>query len=345
MKSRRLDAILVSSTPGVRYLSGFTGSTGLCVVTPRRAFFLTDSRYTLQSKGEVSPAFTRIPAHRGLFEEVARSGVLPRKGVVGFEADDLTVLRYRNLKRLLPGYVYRPLSGLFENLRSIKEREEIASISAAVRISDRVFESLLQEIRPGARECDVAARISFLHRSSGADGDAFDPIVASGPRGAIPHARATRRRIRKGEMVVLDFGCTVGGYRSDLTRTIAIGKPSREMRDVYSVVLDAQNEAIGAARAGLIARDLDGVARRRIAAAGYGRRFTHSLGHGLGLHLHERPRISSLSLDRLRPGMVITIEPGVYLPGKGGVRIEDDVVIHTSGCRVLTAAPKELLVL
>ncbi|MCK5573372.1 MAG: aminopeptidase P family protein, partial [Bacteroidetes bacterium] len=256
----------------------------------------------------------------------------------------VTYAVYQELRRRFPGVQFRPTSDFVEQIALAKDARELGLITQAVRITDRVFEEVLEQIRPGVRELDIAAEISYLHRRMGAEKDAFDPIVASGGRGALPHARPSRRRFTKGDFVTLDFGCTVGGYSSDLTRTVAVGSVSRRKREAYGVVLAAQEEAIDAVRPGMWARELDRIAREKIRKAGYGTYFTHSLGHGLGLHVHERPRISAVSRDRLVKGAVVTIEPGVYLPGEFGLRIEDDVSITRNGCRVLTSAPKELLV-
>lgn len=343
MQEQGLDAFLVTSLPNVRYLSGFSGSNGICVITASEAYFLTDIRYALQSKEDVR-GFRRLVTMVGLFETASRRRLLSGCRKVGFESHHVSHAHYRTIRKLFPRISWKPVSELVEGLALVKDREEIACIAKAAGISDRVFKDIVSVIRPGVRENEIAAKISFLHKSYGAERDAFEPIVASGERGAIPHAGAGPRRIRKGDLVTLDFGCTVNGYASDLTRTIAVGTLSGKGREIYRVVLRAQEEAIEAARAGLLAKDLDAVARRSISSAGFGRYFSHSLGHGLGLRVHERPRISSLSKERLVSGSVITIEPGVYIPGFGGVRIEDDIVLRNNGCRVLTAAPKELMI-
>jgi Xaa-Pro aminopeptidase len=252
---------------------------------------------------------------------------------------------YRELRRRFPGPQFQPTSDFVERIALAKDRHEISLISQAVKLTDTVFQEILGSIRPGVRELEIAAEISYLHRTGGAEKDAFEPIVASGERGALPHARASGRRIKNGDLVTLDFGCTVGGYSSDLTRTVAVGSVSKKKREAYELVLNAQLEAIQSVRPGMWARELDRIARERIRKGGYGKFFTHSLGHGLGLHVHERPRVSSLSRDRLVIGSVITIEPGVYLPGEFGLRIEDDAAVTPDGCEVLTSAPKELLVL
>ena len=227
----------------------------------------------------------------------------------------------------------------------VKDDHEVEMIRRAVGISDKVFDDVLKVIRVGVRELEVAAEISYLHKSLGAERDAFETIVASGERSALPHARATEKKIKAGELLTLDFGCVVNGYNSDITRTIAIGKTSIRAKRMYDVVREAQQEAIESAKGGIWAKDLDAVARKRIERLGYGKYFNHSLGHGLGLHVHERPKVSQLSKERLRSGSVITIEPGVYLPKFGGVRIEDDVLLTESGCVVLNKATKEFIVI
>jgi Xaa-Pro aminopeptidase len=344
LRERRLDALFVSSLPNIRYLTGFTGSNALCVFTATRGFFLTDTRYRDQSRAEVG-GIVRAVTTKTLAATAAERGYLDGCGRVGFESNATTYHQYRALRGLFPRHSLQPTADLVEDLAVVKDDQELACIRRAVAITEQVFLDMLNVVRPGMRENEVAAMISYLQKMYGADGDAFETIVAGGARGALPHARASERKMHSGEFVTLDFGCTVGGYASDLTRTVALGRVTRRMREVYGVVRDAQAAAIAAARPDMWARDLDAVARRHIAAAGYGKFFSHSLGHGLGLHVHERPRVSMLSTERLRTGSVITIEPGIYIPGECGVRIEDDVVLTHTGCEVLTTAPKELLTL
>jgi len=340
LEEEGLDALVVSSLPDIRYLSGFSGSNALCIVTRHRTFFLTDSRYALQCRMEVK-GFRRFVTPLGLLDRAAELGLLRGCRKTGFASDDLTFARYRILRRLFPRTRFRPTTGIVEELAIVKDRREIAAIEKAVAISDKVFRALLPLVRPGVREIDLAAEISYLHRRNGAERDAFDSIVASGERGALPHARATPKKIRRGELVTLDFGCVWQGYGSDITRTVAVGKVPRRAREMYRVVLEAQRESIAAARPGMRARELDAVARGSIRKAGYGRYFRHGLGHGLGLHPHGRPLVSWRSEEVLQAGSVFTIEPGVYIPGYGGVRIEDDVLLTGEGCRVLTKASKE----
>lgn len=337
------DAFVISSPLNIRYITGFSGSNALCVVRKSDAWFLTDSRYALQARMEVK-GFKRKIVKNDLYEEVGLQHMLKGCRKAAFESNTVTYAQYRILKKSNTRVSFAPTNNLVEDIALIKEKGEIEFMRTAARISDKVFASLLGILKPGVVELDIAAEISYLHRKHGAEKDAFDSIVASGVRGAFPHARASSKRLKKGEFVTLDFGCTVKGYNSDITRTVAIGKPPAEACRMYDVVYGAQREAVERARPGLWAKDLDAVARRRITDGGFGRFFTHSLGHGLGLQVHERPRVSPLSKERLYQGSVITIEPGVYVPGVGGVRIEDDVVLTSDSCEVLTQAPKELIV-
>lgn len=344
LESSRLDALLISHMPHVRYLTGFTGSNGLAVISHRRQYFLTDNRYRDQVKAEVS-GFRTIVAPAGLFEAVRKHGILRTAKRVGFEAPYVSMALFTNLKTLFPRRTFVPTSSLVERMCAVKDAHEIELMRSAAAMTDRIFLRVLNVIKPGVTEAEVAAEISYWNRRYGSEGDAFEPIVASGPRGALPHARPSKKKIRKGELVTLDLGSRVRGYHSDLTRTIAVGKPSAKAMTVYRVVLEAQLKAIEAAQAGVPARKLDTVARSHIRRQGFGRYFSHSLGHGLGIEVHETLRLSALSKEILEVGNVVTIEPGIYLPGFGGVRIEDDVVIREKGCEVLNQAPKELIIL
>jgi Xaa-Pro aminopeptidase len=342
MEREGIDAFIVSSLPNVRYLTGFSGSNGLCLVRKADAFFLTDARYTVQSRMEVR-GWKRSIGTNDLFEEIAARNLLKGSHHVGFESLSVTYAQYRTLRKCVGGVTFVATREMVENVALVKDDDELGWIRAAAGTSDRVFSDVLGIVKPGVAELDIAAEISYLHKKYGAQKDAFDPIVASGERGSLPHARASAKRIKKGELVTIDLGCTVGGYNSDMTRTVAVGKVPAQARRVYDAVHRAQLEAVHAARAGMPAKELDGVARQRITKEGYGKYFNHSLGHGLGLQVHERPRVSSLSKDHLVAGSVITIEPGVYIPGFGGVRIEDDVVLAADGCEVLNKTSKDLL--
>lgn len=343
LRDRGIDALLVSALPNVRYLTGFSGSNGVCIAAPgRRAVLITDPRYELQSAAE-APAARRIISADGLPAGALRGGALRGVRRAGVEAAALTVAGLAAWRKAFPRVRFVPVEGLVEGLMAVKEPVEIARIRKAIAISEEVYNAVLPLLRPGVRELDIAAEITYRQRRAGADRDAFEPIVASGPRGALPHARATSRRLRKGELVTLDFGCTVGGYPSDITRTVGIGRVPDRLRRIHATVLRAQTAAIAAARAGITARELDAVARSLITEAGFGARFRHGLGHGLGLVLHERPLLSPRNSEILRAGMVVTIEPGIYIPRVGGVRIEDDILLHDRGCRILTSITNELV--
>ncbi|MCX6137198.1 MAG: Xaa-Pro peptidase family protein [Ignavibacteriales bacterium] len=339
-----LDSFVTTYGPSLRYLTGYSGSHGICIVAPERVVFGTDFRYASQIETEVVADATFI--QRGSLVAAAagkKSFAAGKKA--GIEAEHCPVSLLSELRSSFGRIKFRETSGLVEELASIKEPAEIECIRQAAAITDSVFTALLGVIKPGIAECEIAGEISFLHRQRGAEGDAFESIVASGVRGSLPHGRASTKKIAAGEFVTLDFGCLYRGYNSDLTRTIAVGSASREMRRVYRLVLDAQRRAIDAARSGMAARSLDRVARGYLQKQGYGKYFGHGLGHGLGLEVHAYPKVSAISTHTLQEGNVVTIEPGVYLPGKFGIRIEDDVVINRNGCTLLTSSPKQLLIL
>jgi Xaa-Pro aminopeptidase len=344
LRERKLSSLLVTHLPNVRYLTGFSGTTGLCVVGEEGNYFLTDFRYKEQSEHEIT-GFKIIIAKDSLFEELQKRRIFRGAERVGVEGNFLPYAEFQKLRRLFKRVRFVPQAELVESVSSIKDEKEIALIRAAARISDRVFQDVLGVLKPGVRELEVSAEISYLHKFFGAEHDAFETIVASGARGALPHGVASTKKIRRGEFVTLDFGCVYRGYCCDITRTVAVGEPGKKLREVYRVVQDAQMKAIEAAKAGVVAKDLDAVARRHIERSGYGRHFGHSLGHGIGLQVHEPPRISWMSSYRLQRGNVITIEPGIYLPGTGGVRIEDDILVLNGKSIVLNKAPKELLLL
>jgi Xaa-Pro aminopeptidase len=343
----RIDSFLVTFIPHLRYVSGFSGSAGAGIVTPRALHFFTDGRYAAQIKKEVRGAWKHhvSASSETLFTLIRDSGVLRPGARVGFDGNTLLYQEFRTLKKLFPGVKFLPKADVIGEIAAVKDESEIRSIRKAVEITDKTFAGILPMIRPGVREADLAAEISYIQRTHGAEGDAFDTIVASGERSALPHGHASSKKIARGELLTLDFGCVVDGYHSDMTRTVGVGRLPSEAKAIYALVLEAQRAAVDAARAGLRTRDLDAVARSVIRKGGHDRHFRHSLGHGIGLQIHEAPRISVQSRAVLAAGNVVTIEPGVYVPGVGGVRIEDDVVIGEGGCRVLTRSPKELMIL
>ena len=341
---RDADAAILTFLPNIRWAVGFTGSSGVLVVTPEAAHFVTDGRYATQAGAEVQGAEVHVPGYR-LFEHVAEAGLLGAAHDVLLQGDHLPFTEVERLRHLLQDVHFLPVGGLLDEDVAAKTEEEIERVRAAQAVTDAVFDALLPLIAPGVSERDLAAEITYQHLRRGCERMAFEPIVASGLRGALPHARPSGKTLRAGELVVLDFGGVFDGYCSDMTRTIAVGEPGEEARRVYGVVLDAQQAALDAAAAGRTGRDLDQAARQVIEGAGLGEYFPHSLGHGIGLEAHEWPRLSARVEDTLPDGAAVTIEPGVYLPERFGVRIEDLVVLREGGCENLTTSPKALLVL
>jgi Xaa-Pro aminopeptidase len=342
MAEQELPALLVSGVENRRYLSGFTGSAGHLLVTPRHAVLLTDFRYIEQATEE-APNFVVRKLEHGLVKELpalARDYGLSR---LGFEASALTYAQWEQLQAAAKeiGLELTPTKDLVEPIRMVKDHHELAAIERAVAIADAAVVAVSEWIRPGMTETEVAWELEKRMREAGAEGLAFDVIVGSGPRGALPHAHPTSKRIEMGEPIVLDLGCVVAGYRSDLTRTICLGEPDPFYLEIYDIVLRAQRAALEQIRPGMQGGEADKIARDLIAAAGYGELFGHSLGHGIGLQTHEGPFLRRDGEDRLEVGMVFSVEPGIYLPGKFGVRIEDLVVLDEHGVRVLSQAPKE----
>lgn len=341
---RPVQGLLVTRPENRFYLTGFTGSAGYVLITGRHARLLTDFRYTEQASLQ-APGFEIIrhgaPWFRAFGEQVSELG-LER---LGFEAEHVSVADLESLREAAPGLDLVGLRGTVEELRLVKDETEIALIERAVTCSDEAFRKVLASgvLRPGVREFEVAAEIEHHMRLGGASRAAFDTIVASGPRSSLPHGRASGRVLSAGDLVTMDFGAVVDGYCSDITRTVVIGAADPEQRRVYDLVLRAQLAGLRAVAPGAGGREVDEAARAVIRDGGHGEHFGHGLGHGVGIAVHEGPRLSPVSESVLRAGMVTSVEPGVYLTGWGGVRIEDLVVVTASGCRVLTRSPKELI--
>jgi Xaa-Pro aminopeptidase len=339
----KLDALLVTHLPNVRYLCGFTGSNGILAVTADRAAFFTDGRYITQAHEQVKGAETLIPKKPALPEAVAW---LRRRRArrIGLEADRLSA-NARTAIAKGQERAFRNTSGVVERLRMVKEPNEIEQIRKAVLLGASLFEVAVKTIRPGVTEAEVAAEMEYQARRLGAEGMAFDTIVAAGLRSALPHGRASQHAIPAKGFVVLDFGVILAGYHSDMTRTVHVGQPDRKALRQYRAVQEAQLAGVAAVRQGSTAEQIDRATRRILTKARLERYFTHSTGHGVGLEIHEPPRLGKGQKEPLLPGMVITIEPGAYVPGQGGVRIEDIVVVRERGCEVLTPTPKDLFVL
>jgi Xaa-Pro aminopeptidase len=343
LNQENLDLLLVTSLPNIRYLCGFTGSNGILLISKDKAIFLTDFRYKEQVKKEVKGAEIKIP-QKELFSFLPEINLLKGKRIkAGFEEKYLTFQLYQRLKTLLPQVLWVPTENLVESLLVTKDEEEIKKIKKAADISAKAYLEILPFFRPGTKESDIAAELEYRIKRNGGTGSAFEPIVASGLRSAMPHARASSKMLKKGEFVTLDFGASYDGYVCDITRTVVLGNATPRQKKIYNLVLKAQTRAVESARSGMKGFELDKVSRDIIKKAGYQKYFGHGLGHGIGLLVHDSPGINTKSQEVLKPGMVITIEPGVYIPGWGGVRIEDDVLITRNGCKVLTQIERELL--
>jgi Xaa-Pro aminopeptidase len=337
-----LSFLLVTHLPNIQYLTGFTGSNGLLLLTREGARLLTDGRYRTQARQEVRGAQVGIVSGSLLSGAAAHLRAI-RRGRVGIEADYLTVSQRALLESGIGPRRLVSTSGLTEQFRAVKDVAEQARIRKAAQLISRVFETLLSLIRPGISERDLAARAEFEMRRLGATGPSFETIVASGPRTALPHARPTARKLGRNELVLLDMGAILDGYCSDLTRTVFIGKAGAKVQDLYRAVQQAQVAACRAVRPGAGAGEIDRIARGSLAVAGFDRYFAHSTGHGIGLEIHEAPRLAKGQETKLVAGNVITIEPGVYIEGLGGIRIEDDVLVTPGGSEILTQAHRDFL--
>lgn len=342
-KGEGLDAILVFSPANRRYLCGFAGSTGYCVIREGRFCFLVDSRYTLQA-GQQCPGWelVAIRGEEDVFDWLRDQGIT----ALGIEADFVT-LRFAALLQSRAGITRtQDVSAPLETMRMRKDAAELDAIAEACRLTDLAFEAFCAQVRPGMTEAAIDALLQgFFRQYPQVDRTAERFIVASGPRGALPHGIAGSRPVEKGDFITIDFGCCCYGYWSDVTRTVCLGKASPWQKEIYDVTLEAQNQAIAAVRPGLTGRQIDRIARDIIGKAGYGDYFGHGLGHSFGLEIHENPRLAPNAMGDipLEEGMILTVEPGIYLPDRGGVRIEDNLVVTADGCRNFTGAPKSLL--
>ncbi|ASA23144.1 M24 family metallopeptidase [Paenibacillus donghaensis] len=340
LQEQQLEAMLVTSEINRRYLSGFTGSSGVVLVTAAECYLLTDFRYMTQAAEQATGI--KVVEHGAKFIDTVRE-LLPSSGEVriGFEQDHVSFSAYTAYADALKPAVLVPVSKAVENLRTYKDEEELAVMGRAADLADATFSHILNVIKPGMTERDMDLEMEFYMRSHGATSSSFDTIVASGERSSMPHGRASGKVIGNNEFITFDFGALVDGYCSDLTRTIAIGSPDPKLKEIYDIVLEAQLHALAHIKPGMTGRECDALTRDIITRYGYGEQFGHSTGHGLGMEVHEWPRLSKLSDEIMEPGMVVTVEPGIYLPGIGGVRIEDDIVITNSGIALLTHSSKE----
>lgn len=341
-KIHKADALLVSSPANVRYLTGYAGSNGLVLVTPSETHFFTDPRYALEASQTIT---CKLHIAKGPLSE-AVAGIVKRKKLkkIGFEPAWLNLEQHQKLKDLLPlGASLQPIPGVVENLRMTKSPEEIDNIRKSVRLNSEAYARTLRRVRLGMRERDIAAELDYQMRLHGAEKPAFDTIVAAGPRSALPHAQPTSKRLQENDLLLVDMGACLDGYMSDMTRMAFLGVPTKRVQMLYDAVLEAQMAGIEAVRPGVTAAEVDASARKVLKRHGLDRQFVHSTGHGLGLEIHEGPRIGKKDQTKLRAGMVITIEPGAYIDRFGGVRIEDTVLVTESGCEVLTPTTKEFV--
>ncbi len=342
MEEVSLDAFLISRPENWRYVSGFTGDSGVLLITPNQSFLFTDSRYVEQA-GEEAPDFEVV---KTVLEKDAVKDIIVRLGLkrIGFEKDYVTYAGWERLTERFSEQKLTGVSGWIEELRAIKTPQEVEYISKAQEITDRAFSMLLPSVRAGVKEIELALELEFTMRKMGSDGVAFSLIVVSGPRSSLPHGVPSQKELEPGDFVTFDFGARYRGYCSDMTRTVVVGPLDDKHRKVYETVLEAQLAALDVVKPGIAAGGVDFAGRAVIENAGYGDYFGHGIGHGVGLNVHERPSVGRRSEAILQPGMVITVEPGIYIPEFGGVRIEDLVLVTENGKRNLTSSEKGLIV-
>ncbi len=343
LAENKLDALLITNEYNRRYMTDFTGTAGVAIVSKEDAVFITDFRYMEQAAAQVKD-FRIVQHEKTIIEEVANQLETMKVKTLGFEKEDLTYGMYDLYKSAISAELV-PSAGLIEKLRIVKTPEELVILRQAAKIADDAFTHICGFIKPGMTELEVANELEFFMRKQGASSSSFDTIVASGVRGALPHGVATDKKIQSGELVTMDYGALYNGYISDITRTVAVGEPTDQMREIYEITLAAQKLAVEGFKPGMTGKEADAIARDYISEKGYGEAFGHSTGHGIGLEVHEQPGLSFRSDTVLEPNMTVTAEPGIYLPGIGGVRIEDDLVITEDGCERLTHSTKELQIL
>jgi len=344
LQERKLDALLVAFSPNLRYLTGFTGSNGNLLLTPERAILFTDPRYTIQAGQETTcqVKVAKGPLPLDIVSAIRRL----RLRRIGYEPARTTCDLFESLDSRLPaGASFKAVAGWIEQMRTLKSAAELERIRRSVDTNSRAFEQTVTRVRPGMKEQDLAAELEYRMRRLGAEKPSFETIVAAGARGALPHAQPTSARMESGSLVVVDMGAFQDGYASDMTRMLFLGSPGAKVKRAYRAVLEAQLAAIDAVRAGVSTAHVDRQARKVLKGYGLDQAFIHSTGHGLGLEIHEPPRIGKHDKGKLEAGMAVTIEPGIYIEGFGGIRIEDTVEVTASGCRVLTPTSKDLRVI
>lgn len=342
LEEKGLHALVVNSPSNIYYLSGFTGTNATLFITLENSYLLTDFRYLEQAAKEAE-SFEIIRVDNEVF--VTLSELAKGLKIIGIEEDYMTWAEYRKMREAFLEYTLADASDILREMREIKDNFEVDIIRQAVRITDETFDSILNKIRIGTSEEEIAFDLEYSLRKKGASGRSFDYIVASGKRSALPHGVATEKVIRKGELIILDFGAKYQWYCSDLTRTVFVGEPDDKHKEIYHLVQEAQQATLDIMKPGMSGKEVDAIAREIISGQGYGQYFGHGLGHSVGLEIHESPRLNTIENKILEPGMVITVEPGIYIPGWGGVRIEDMVLVTKNGVEVLTHAPKQFIII
>ncbi|HHV98077.1 MAG TPA: aminopeptidase P family protein [Clostridiaceae bacterium] len=344
LRELNADAALITKRENYRYLSGFTGTFANLIITQDSAFLITDFRYVEQA-AEQAKLF-EIIQYTGKLEDTLNELLISQNvNILGFEESYLSFAEYSKYKLKFSVKELIPLGRAVEELRMVKDETEIDILRKAVQIADNAFTHILGYIKPGLTELEIAAEIEYFMKKQGAEGASFETIVASGVRSSMPHGVASEKKVEQGDVITMDFGAIYKGYCSDMTRTVFMGRPGKEMEKIYNIVLEAQLKSLEGAHKGLKGREIDHIARKIITDAGYGENFGHSLGHGVGLEIHEEPRFSPSSNQVIENGMAVTVEPGIYVAGLGGVRIEDLIIINGRNPIVLTKSPKELIVL
>jgi Xaa-Pro aminopeptidase len=344
MKSKGLDCVLITKKENYFYLSGFNGSSAVLLISQENAVLITDFRYKEQAQAQAAEYKIEI-SNNGLIKKLSEFLSAFDLVNVGFEDSQLSYKEYLDLTEKLSSCKLIPMGNIMQKLRIIKDEEEIGFIRKAMEIADKTFAHILGFIKPGVSEIELAAEMEYFMRKNGASGPSFDTIVASGQRSALPHGVASNKKLKIGDPITMDFGAIYNGYCSDMTRTVYLGEPDPLMKRIYRVTLEAQEEALESVKAGASGSEVDAVARNIISRYGFGSNFGHGLGHGVGLEVHEEPRLSVLSSNILEKGMVVTVEPGIYLDGIGGVRIEDMLVVNGDNPINLTQSTKEMIIL
>lgn len=344
LEEKNLDAVIITSNTNRAYISGFAGSAGYAVVTREKAFLLTDFRYTQQAT-EQAKSFHVIQFEGKPFEFINQ--IMKEKNIrkLGFEDQNVTFAQYAHFQKELHVPEMLPIGNMIVDMRKVKDASEIEKIRKAAQIADQAYTHILTQIKPGITEFELALELEFFMRKNGAQGLSFDTIAVSGERSSLPHGQPTEKKIQNHDLLTLDFGCIYEGYCSDMTRTVAVGGIDEKQKKIYDIVLEAQLKALEALKPGKTGKEVDQVARDLISGYGYGKNFGHGLGHSVGMEIHEEPRLSPSGNEVLVPGMIATVEPGIYIEGFGGVRIEDLTVIKETGIENLTSSKKELMII